>query len=209
MRTIKLDNSDSASTLLAIDVRRTIWFCERGPQNPDIPSITDQVNDILSKKACVDFANRILNAVSTADNPLLKGRDLKEVFKDFLSQKKGGYTRKKPATNAGYGSATGLISKGNATIFSRAYGKMTSEEQTAYDAATTVAELFHMAGQNEYYTDRALAEAAQGIPEYASQMSLSPQNNVFHSGNASDRYDGGYSSYFHNIARTLYPVAKP
>ena len=182
------------------------------PQNPpfDVSGITKQANDILAKQACIDFANRILNAVSTKDNPVLRGGDLQQLFKDFLAQKHGGYTRVKPPGSAGYGSPTGLIRKGNGKIFSRGYPSMSAAEQTAYDAATTVAELFHMAGRNDYYTDRALAEAAHNIPEYAAlYRGFNPQWNVFDpryvdkAGAAKDPGHGGWSSYFHDIQRQL------
>jgi RHS repeat-associated protein len=182
-----------------------------GGQNPDVPGTTELVNDILSKQKCIDFANRILNAVSTKDNPLLRGGDLQQLFKDFLGQKKGGYTRTKPPGSAGYGSPIGLIRKGDGKIFSRAYPSMSGSQQTAYDAGTTVAELFHMAGRNEFYTDRALAEAAHSIPEYRDMYreNNQPQWNVFDPryvdkvGAAKNPNHGGWSSYFHDIQRQL------
>jgi len=177
-------------------------------QNPDIAGVTNQVDDILSKWRCVEFAKRILGAVSTKDNPVLRGGDLREIFDDFLSQQNGGYTRTKPKDSAGYGSPTGLISKGNGKIFSRAYPSMSGAEQTAYDAGTTVAELFHMAGRNEYYTDRALAEAVHNIPEYAAMSRFfSPtvfdQRYADKAGAAKNPNHGGWSSYFHDIQRQL------
>jgi len=57
----------------------------------DTLEITNQVDAILSKQACIDFANRILNAVSTKGNPVLRGGNPQELFKDFLGQKNGGY----------------------------------------------------------------------------------------------------------------------
>jgi YD repeat-containing protein len=174
----------------------------------DIPEITKQVNKILSKQACIDFANRILNAVSTKDNPVLREGNLQEIFKNFLDQKNGGYTRNKPRNSGGFGSPTGLIHKGNGKIFSRAFTWMSDTQQTAYDVGTTVAELFHMAGRDEYYTDRALAEAVRNIPEYAKMSGfLSPT--VFDpgyedkKGAAEDPNHGGWSSYFHDIQKRL------
>jgi hypothetical protein len=180
------------------------------PQSPafDTVSITNQVDAIFSKWRCIEFAKRILTAVSTKDNPVLRGGDLREIFDDFLNQKKGGYTRTKPPGSAGFGSPTGLIRKEDGQIFSRAYPSMSGPEQTAYDAGTTVAELFHMAGRNEYYTDRALAEAVHNIPEYAALSSfLSPT--VFdpryaHKADAAKNPNhGGWSSYFHDIQRKV------
>ncbi len=52
--------------------------------------------------------------------------------------------------------------------------------QTWSDAVTVIDELFHLGGSKGHYDDYQLARAAHGIPEYASQMSLSPQSNVFH-----------------------------
>ena len=46
------------------------------PQKPritDIAGITNQVDGILSKLSCVVFAKRVLSAVSTKDNPALRG----------------------------------------------------------------------------------------------------------------------------------------
>jgi hypothetical protein len=137
------------------------------PQNPDMAAITNQVEAVLSTLRRIEFGVRILRAVSTKDKPVLRGGDLREIFDDFLLQENGGYTRAKPPGSAGYGSPTGLIRKEDGKIFSRAYPSMSGPEQTAYDAGTTVAELFHMAGRNDYYTDRALAEAVHNIPEYA------------------------------------------
>jgi RHS repeat-associated protein len=173
----------------------------------NIPGIVTQVNAILSKPACIDFAERILNAVTNKDNPLLTGGDLQQLFELFLVQKNGGYTRKKPNDSAGYGSPRGLIRNGNGKIFSKV---VAPAEQTAYDAATTVAELFHLAGRNQYYTDRALAEAAHSIPDFASKYGgFIPESNVFDpryrdkAGAAKDPNHGGWSSYFHDIQRKV------
>ncbi|MBA3355315.1 MAG: hypothetical protein H0U18_05120 [Pyrinomonadaceae bacterium] len=85
---------------------------------------------------------------------------------------------------------------------------MSNAEQTTYDAATTVAELFHMAGRNDYYTDRALAEAAHSIPNYAAMhRGISPTvfdpRYVDKAGAAKNPNHGGWSSYFHVIQRQL------
>lgn len=89
---------------------------------------------------------------------------------------------------------------------------MSAEEQTAYDAGTTVAELFHMAVRNDFYTDRALAEAAHNIPEYAAKFrGFIPEHNVFDplylnkAEAAKDPGEGGWSSYFHDIERQFCP----
>jgi YD repeat-containing protein len=183
-----------------------------GPKNTafDITRITNQVDAIIEKLRCVEFGKRILNAVSTKDNPVIRGGDLRDIFDDFLLQENGGYTRTKLPGSAGYGSPRGLIRKGNGTIFSPAYSSMSGAEQTEYDAATTVAELFHMSGRNEVYTDRALAEAARSIPEYAAlYRGVNPESNVFDqryrdkSGAAKNPNHGGWSSYFHDIQRQV------
>ena len=83
--------------------------------------------------------------------------------------------------------------------------------QTWSDTVTVIDELFHLSGTKAQYDDYELAKAVQGISDYAAQMSLRPQNNVFnpnYTGKAKDRNDGGYSSYFHNVARILCPVSK-
>lgn len=168
------------------------------------------MNGTLAKQPCIDFYKRILNAVSSKSNPLLRGGDLQEIFTDFLAQKKGGYTRTAPPGSGGYGSPTGLIREGNGKIFSRGYPSMSNAEQTATDAATTVAELFHMAGRNAFYTDRELARAVHNIPEYAAMyQGNNPKWNVFDiqyedkEGTRKNANHGGWSSYFHDIQRQL------
>ena len=181
-----------------------------GPQNTafDITGITNQVDAILANLRCVEFGKRILSAVSTKDNPALRGGDLREIFDDFLLQQNGGFTRTMPPGSAGYGSPTGLISKQNGMIFSPAYSHKTRAEQTEYDAGTIVAELFHLAGRNKTYTDRALAEAVYSIPEYASMSGFSSPT-VFDPGyedkkGAMEKPNHmGWSSYFHDIQRKV------
>jgi hypothetical protein len=61
------------------------------------------------------------------------------------------------------------------------------------------------------YWDYELAVAVHNIPEFADKNPLRPQSTVFdqeYTGNAKDRYDGGYSSYFHNIERIYCEVSK-
>lgn len=42
------------------------------PQDPDVPGITNGVNNTLSKQACIDFAKRILNAGKITISPRRK-----------------------------------------------------------------------------------------------------------------------------------------
>lgn len=179
------------------------------PQNPDREGIRNLVNETLAIDPCAQFAERILTAVSSRANPALGGGDLFSVFALFLNNG-GQYTRTLPPGSAGWGNPIGLISsRGGAKIAMASFPDPTL--QTWSDAGTVIAELFHLAGTKAHYTDKQLAKAAHGIPEYAAQMSLSAGHNVFHpkyTGNPRDPKDGGYSSYFHNIAGALCPVAK-
>jgi len=79
------------------------------------------------------------------------------------------------------------------------------------DAVGLVGEIFHLAGSKGLYDDYELANAVNNIPEFAKKNPLRPQSTVFnlaYKGNAQDRYDGGYSSYFHNIERIFCEVDK-
>jgi hypothetical protein len=79
------------------------------------------------------------------------------------------------------------------------------------DAVGLVGEIFHLAGSKAMYWDYELAVAVHNIPEFAAKNPLRPQSTVFdpaYKGNARDRYDGGYSSYFHNIQRIFCEVSK-
>lgn len=171
--------------------------------------IIGQFNCGLEPKAnrhrhpCRPLTTVAYKSLRTANRKLLSARSMARSCLWNLQ------TRTLPEGSAGWGNPIGLIPK-DAKIAMSSFPNPAL--QTWSDAVTVIDELFHLAGSKGQYDDYQLARAAHGIPDYASQMSLSPQNNVFHpkyTGNASDRYDGGYSSYFHNIARTLCPVAKP
>jgi hypothetical protein len=63
------------------------------------------------------------------------------------------------------------------------------------------------------YYDYELAVAVHNIPEFAAKFpkELGAEDDVFdpaYTGNAKDRYDGGYSTYFHNIERIFCEVSK-
>jgi hypothetical protein len=115
-----------------------------------------------------------------------------------------------PVGSAGFGSPIGLIPNG-ASIFMASFPDPAL--QTWSDAVTTIGELFHLAGSKAYYSDYELAIAVHNMPELAALFSGRPESNVFDprytGGDPKDKDNGGYSSDFHDIERTLCPVAKP
>lgn len=102
MRTIRLDNSDSASTLLAIDVRRTVWFCDRVPQNPEaimVPVDADGLKSLIADRLkygkCADeVAKLIQKAAAVADKfggkDQVKSTDILTLFEEIRRQPQGG-----------------------------------------------------------------------------------------------------------------------
>jgi hypothetical protein len=141
---------------------------------------------------------------------------MRDLFKRFWSQKKGGLTRTKPKDNAGYAGVFGSLHDGDAMIFSKDLG---SAYRNFADAQATLAELMHLAGSKYLYSDYELAVAAHNIPEYAKLFRQSPTTNVFDPryqqmkrkkiigiGPPKDKDDLGYSSYIHNIERAICPV---
>ena len=203
---------------LDVEVRRSSSY-RRPPQNAqfDIPNITRLVNQTLSNPNCLTFYQRILTAANKNNAPLDNG-NMKDIFKRFLDQKKGGLTRKKPANNAGWGGITGHLPDGNAEIFSPDFGP---DQRNFLDAQATLAELMHHAGSKAWYSDYELAVAANRIPEYAKLFRQSAETNVFDDkykqmkdgkvigiGPPKNKNDGGYSSYIHNIERAICPVGK-
>lgn len=189
------------------------------PQNVgfNMAEITKRINQTLSNPDCLSFYQRILSSASPKNPPLDNG-NMVDIFRRFLAQSKGGLTRKRPKDNAGFGGAFGRLTDGDAKIFSPDFGP---EFREFLDAQATLAELMHHAGSKEWYTDYELAVAAHNIPEYAKQFDLSASSNVFDpsylqmkngkvvgKGPPTDKDDGGYSSYIHNIERRICPVRK-
>jgi len=179
--------------------------------NPQNSWVVGRARDTLLKPSCVDFYTRVLNSanVNTKKNPVLEGGDLSKIFEDFLNQKKGGLTRKPIPGGAGFGSTKGLIRPGkkdsNGTIY------LPPGNGDWNDARKLVDEIFHLAGSKANYWDFELAVAVHNIPEFAEKNPLRPQSTVFdlaYTGDITDRYDGGYSSYFHNIERIYCEVSK-
>jgi hypothetical protein len=177
------------------------------PQNQLPQTVIDIVNSKLANPACIEFGKRILNAVSTRDNPVLNEGDLQAIFREFLDNN-GQLTREKPSGSGNWGSPKGLIRKGNPTIFSKLNYPSSIVAQTHYDATVVIGELFHFAGEKGFYTDRALAEAVRDIPEYAAQETLITPT-IFEPGfPAKDKKDAlknpnhkAWSTYFHHIER--------
>ncbi len=150
------------------------------PQNSppfDREQIKQLVTETLGKDPCAEFAKKILAAVNSKKNPALAGGDLAKIFEAFLANG-GDYTRERPSGSAGYGNPIGnIMDKGGARIYtSRATGL-----QPLFDAGGVIAELFHLAGSKKHYTDKKLADAARGIPEYAAlgDSILRAQDNIY------------------------------
>ncbi|HYW73746.1 MAG TPA: hypothetical protein VE961_22170 [Pyrinomonadaceae bacterium] len=179
------------------------------PQNSPV----DSAKKALSQSSCSEFYKRVLNSpnVNTKGNPVLEGGDLSKIFQDFLDQKKGGLTRTRPEGSAGYGSPTGLIRPGNKNSNGAIY--LPAGQGDYADAVGLVGEIFHLAGSKGYYYDYELAVAVHNIPEYASKFPLKAKDNIFdpsygRKAQVKDKYDNGYSTYFHNIERIFCPVEK-
>jgi hypothetical protein len=184
----------------------------------DTDGIAKLVNATLSSASCADCYQRILGSAS-AKNPPLDGGNMEAIFRRFLAQKKGGFTRTKPRGNAGFGGVFGYIPKGNAKIFSLEY--KFPNLRNWKDAQTTLGELMHLAASHGWYSDYELAVAAHNIPEYAELFPQDPTRNVFDSrflqmrnfkvigiGRPKDQNNGGFSSYIHAIERVICPVPK-
>ncbi|HEY2975432.1 MAG TPA: hypothetical protein VGJ48_23155 [Pyrinomonadaceae bacterium] len=180
------------------------------PQNPGLdPSVSTLVSNALSSSDCAEFARTVLDAVSSKKNPVFPSNgNLLDVFNAFLAQ--GGnhplITRNKPSGSWGYGNSVGKIKNGDAAIFSLNKGT------TGSDADTVISELFHLAGQNKYYTDEQLAKAVHNS-SYASDATavIAPEANIFdkqHYQARGWRKDQAYSAYFHYI-QMLHCTAVP
>ena len=80
------------------------------------------------------------------------------------------------------------------------------------DAVGLVGEIFHLAGSKAPYDDYELAVAVRNIPEFAAKFSQAPKRNIFdprwEGPSQKDRYNGGYSTYFHDIERQYCAVNK-
>lgn len=169
------------------------------PQNtPDVPGITNLVNQELAKSDCIKFAEAILNQLSGG-----KGGSLADTFKAFLNQPKSHalFTRTAPAGSWGESSPIGNIKNSTAAIFLRA-----GDNQTLRDAANTISELFHLSRKDGLYTDKALANALHRTSYAADANSLiGPRANIFHPdyvpGDWTEENQKGYSVYFHSIQR--------
>lgn len=189
-----------------------------GTERPN-PTVQGKVNDALGNPDCITFMKTILNNASTEANPVLEGGDIQKIFSNFLAQRKGGISRGRLTR---FGSAYGRIGKdgkGNGTITVPLYKDPNPVGQDWYDASGIVNELPHIAGsrggfpkRNEY-DDYALAVAVYNS-NYASRTSFkTPKNNAFlafpdyrAAGKGQNRYNGLWSSYFHDILRKLCPV---
>jgi len=144
-----------------------------------------------------------LNAVSSQSNPVYPaGGSLADVFKAFLNQKAHTlFTRAAPPGSEGYGNPIGNIRNGTASI----YSAPATGNQTLFDADATISELFHLAGQNKWYSDKELA-IALSKSSYAGLAAsfISPERNIFDPSYVSragetERNQVAYSNYFHTI----------
>ena len=104
------------------------------------------------------------------------------------------FTTKLPNGSLGYGNPVGNIKKSNAQI----------ALPGTPDADGIIGELFHLAGQNKYFTDKQLAEAVRKFPEYTevANKALDPSVNIYDPAykapaDWTEENEGGYSAYFH------------
>jgi hypothetical protein len=71
--------------------------------------------------------------------------------------------------------------------------------------------MFHLAGSKALYYDHELAIAVHNISEFAAKFSQDPKRNIFdprwQGPSPKDKYNGGYSTYFHDIERQFCTVA--
>ena len=180
------------------------------PQNTGLdPSVSALVGNALASSDCIEFARTVLNGVANKKNRVFPaGGTLIDVFNAFLAQGANHplITRNKPSDSWGYGNPVGNIKKGDAAIFSLNKGT------TGSDADTVISELFHLAGQNKYYTDERLAKAVHNS-SYASDAAavIAPEANIFdkqHYQARGWRKDQAYSAYFHYI-QMLHCTAVP
>jgi len=92
----------------------------------------------------------------------------------------------------------------NVTNTSRATG-----QQTLFDADGAISELFHLAGQNKWYSDKELATALSQS-SYAGQAAsfISPERNIFDPryvprADETEENQIAYSNYFHTIQQNV------
>jgi len=176
----------------------------------NVSGIIQRVSGVLAQQDCAEFAQTVLNAISSRRNPALGS--LAGVFKAFVAQGDDHdlFSRKAPPGSWGYASPTGSIAGGDAAIYAQDL-KTTPEVQLGYDADSTIAELFHLAGRNKSYTDEQLAKAVHAS-NYATEADsvIDPTTNIF-----DNRYNArgwknhqAYSVYFHYI-QMLHCTAVP
>jgi len=184
-------STDSLLRLFALN------FSERViPQN-SYSEVYQKVVEVIKESKCAQFARDILGAVSGKNNPVYpEGGTLLDVFHEFLKQPlpQDLFTKNLSPSSLGYGNPVGNISKGTAQIALPGFP----------DADGIIAELFHLAGKNSFYTDKQLAGAVRKFPQYSkvADQALDPSLNIYDS-----RYQapldwtkanqGGYSAYFH------------
>jgi hypothetical protein len=167
----------------------------------DTAGIKERLKTALDDPECANFVKQLLNAVAKTNNPLYKDGDVMKLFDSFVSQTKGGFTREKPAGSAGYGNASGLIAKGDASIFLYGDGSKQASDQTILDTMGTLHELLHLAGAKSRYTDRAFAEVVRNNPEW-SKLSRAPypgDKNFGFKKRAKNPNDGVWSSYWGDV----------
>jgi RHS repeat-associated protein len=171
-----------------------------------------KAQDALVSPACSDFYTRILNSpnVNTKKNPVLEGGNLSKIFQHFVNQTKGGLTRTLIPGGAGFGSPSGLIRPGKSNSNGSIY--LPPGNGDWVDAVGLVGEIFHLAGSKALYYDHELAVAVHNIPEFAAKFSQGPTRNIFdlrwQGPSPKDKYNGGYSTYFHDIERQFCTVVQ-
>jgi RHS repeat-associated protein len=178
---------------------------QRNPQT-NVPfnqaGIKKGIEEALKNPECADFVKELLDAVATKGNPLYKNGDISALFDSLASQSKGGFTRTAPPGSAGYGNASGLVSKGDASIYLFGNPNISSAAQTILDTMGTFHELMHLAGSKGRYTDRRFAEVVRGNPAW-SNLSRAPwpgdKSFQFFKRASKNDNDGAWSSYWGDV----------
>jgi hypothetical protein len=115
---------------------------------------------------------------------------------------KGGFTRERPPGSLGYGSPTGSIAKGDATIYLAGDPKLSPAQQLASDTDGALGELMHLAGAKQLFSDRDFAEVVRhDFPGVSRAPYPGDKNYKFFKEAAKNPNHGGWSSYFHDVVR--------
>lgn len=208
------EEKDDGIVRVFTDESKGFWVAftlepQKKPPAPfDIEGIKKLVNQALATPDCIEFAKTILDAVTKKDNPVYPANGgLAGVFNAFLNQTKKHdlFVRTMPSGSAGHANPTGNIKKGDAAIFVATGDNPKPEVQLLTDAESTIAELFHLAGEKQYYDDKTLATAVRNS-KYAGEADsvIGSKVNIFGPKYAppkgwTEKNQLWYSVYFHYI----------